>query len=65
MAQFFQSNANGADVLGIEEQSAKFSLSSTGNNLAHDLAKTWMGPLLGGATSAFVGAVSGRELRNK
>jgi len=48
MAQFIQSNVNGADVLGIEEQSTEFSLSSTGNNLAHDLAKDVDGTIVGG-----------------
>jgi len=55
MAQFLQSNANRADVLGIEEQCSKFSFSGTGNNLAHDLAKDMYGTIVGGWGSSVCG----------
>jgi len=55
MAQFIQSDADGADVLGIEEQSTKFGLSSTGNNLAHDLAKDMDGTIVGGCNICVCG----------
>jgi len=39
MAKVFQRCADGADGLGIEEEGAPFRLSSTGDNLTHDLTE--------------------------
>jgi len=55
MAQFHQGNANGTDILGIEEQCTKFSFSSAGNNLAHDLAKDMDRAVVGGWGSGIRG----------
>ena len=65
MAQLLQSNANKADVLGIEEQCSEFSFSGAGNNLAHDLAKDMYGTIVGGGAEVFVGVVCGCLLRNE
>ena len=47
MAQFFQSSADGADGLGIEEQvGTQFGFSSTGDDLLHDLAENVDGAIV-------------------
>jgi len=46
MAQFFQSSVDGADGLGIEEQGTQFGFSSTGDDLAHDLAENMDGAIV-------------------